>query len=360
MNRVAVLALGRSGGMGEERRVASWRSILTSAGVDVTTVLLLQDARGLPAPSTVAAIAAGTAVPEAAAWSIGRARAALRRAEPDAVVAVTVRAFHPGLEEAGGPVLLDFVDRLSVSYADRAAVATALPRRALFRSLAVAHRRAERRLRGPGRAAAGWADARTLGAQWIPNVVAETAVVDRAAADVDLVFFGNLSYAPNIAAVDRLARVWPAILRERPGTTALIAGARPAPPVVAAATVHGWELAADFPDLATLLRRARLAVAPLVHTAGIQNKVLEAAAFGLPQVVSAEAAAGLDPEFPVTVAATDEELSGQIVALLDDASRRATEGAAAAAHVAARYSARAWAPRALELLSREPARGRRP
>ena len=359
MTHVVVLHLGRTAGLGEERRVAAWAAAFAAAEIESTAIPLLSLGRGLSAPSMIAAVAAGTAVPEVAAWDLARAVAALKAAEPDAVVCVTTRAYHPGLSLANIPIILDFVDRLSLSYRDRGTVARSTPRGLLFRGLALAHRRAERRLHGPVRVAAGWADAEALDAVWFPNLLPVAEPVDPAAADRDLLFFGNLAYEPNISAVERFGRLWPELQRRRPQTSVLVAGAGPVKRVVELADRNGWELLSGFDDIRQLAARARLAVAPLVHTAGIQNKVLEAASVALPQVISPEAAAGLDPAFPVTVAADDAAFVDAVVALLDDPTRRAAEGAAAAAHMAQRYTPEAWAPTVRELLSGRPAPERR-
>jgi hypothetical protein len=84
-------------------------------------------------------------------------------------------------------------------------------------------------------------------------------------------------------------------------------------------------------------------VAPLARTSGIQNKVLEAAALGLPQVVSPQALAGLRPGFPAEVAAREDELAPRIVELLADTARQAQLRAAGIDEVRTHYVAEAWA-----------------
>src|SRR5206468_2852672 len=101
--------------------------------------------------------------------------------------------------------------------------------RLMFQGLAATSRRFERRDPGAGvrTVAAGWDDARCLAAEWVPIVVEPPAPSRAHGPDCDLLFFGNLAYPPNVAAVERLARLWPSVLRQRPGTTARIAGANP-------------------------------------------------------------------------------------------------------------------------------------
>jgi hypothetical protein len=96
--------------------------------------------------------------------------------------------------------------------------------------------------------------------------------------------------------------------------------------------------------VAGLCQRARLAVAPLRHANGIQNKVLEAAAAGIPQVVSPQALGGTAPGFPAMVVHTPGGTIGAIRLLLQNPERRIRLALEAHAHVAAHYSVERWAP----------------
>ena len=328
--RVAVVSLDRAMGMGEAQRVASWVAIFEAVG-----------SRGVdhlppPRPPHPAPVGrggggdGGRRPRDPGLVGGGRWTATLARLEADVVVCVTARAFHPSLVDGRRTVVVDFVDRLSVSYRDRAGITGPWSRRLLFHGLAATSGRFERR--PPGRRGAD--RGRRLGRrpppgarEWVPIVVEPPAARPiRGAPDCDVLFFGNLAYPPNVAAVERLARLWPAILARRPGTTARIAGANATPGVRTLAAGHGWDVVSDFPDVGDLCAGARLAVVPLDHTAGIQIKVLEAAALGLAQVVTPASIRGMRPGFPVTVAATDDEMVTAIVELLDDPARRDREG----------------------------------
>src|SRR5207253_618307 len=87
---LVVVHLGRPQGMGEQRRVASWRAIADATGVAVSEIVLLRDhRRRRPNAGTVAAVVRGRAVPETAAWSAGSVAGELARRRPDLVVCVT-------------------------------------------------------------------------------------------------------------------------------------------------------------------------------------------------------------------------------------------------------------------------------
>jgi glycosyltransferase involved in cell wall biosynthesis len=250
--------------------------------------------------------------------------------------------------------VLDFVDPLSISYRDRARLEERLRSKARYRALAPFHERIERSAGDAAivRTAAGWSDAESLSAEWVPNVVelhlTHAAVQPR----YDMLFVGSLYFAPNVEAIERLAEAWPQVVHERPGVTALIAGRAPSRRVTELADLHGWTLQADFDDIADVTSQARIAVAPLVRASGIQNKVLEAAASGLPQVVSPQALAGLRPGFPAEVAARQEELGPLIANLLGDDARQAELRDAGIEEVRRTYVPEAWTDWANRLISR--------
>ncbi len=346
---VAVLYLGRKQGMGEVRRVGSLQSIFEAAGARVVAVPLLGD-HGVrmarpPAPSQAGAVVRGHAMAETLAWSLPSVREALRALAPDAVVSVTGRAFHPTLTASAPVFILDYVDRLATSYRDRAAVEQAWGKRTLYRALVRTSARFEARPRpAVRRVAAGWNDAGLLEAEWLPNVVTVPPEPSTAPTpDHDVLFFGNLSYPPNVSALHQLSDLWPDVRARRPETSVLVAGANPTPEVLGIARAHDWDVEGPFDDVVTLCRRARVAVAPLVHTAGIQNKVLEAASAGVAQVATPQAVAGFRPGLPIRVAEPGRAFVDALVDLLEDAPTRTREAEEARAHVSAEYVPEAWA-----------------
>jgi len=355
MTRAVVISLARDEGMGERRRVASWRSILEAAGTEVTEVSLLRDHRrgvhGNPAVG-VGPVLRGRAVPETLAWSQSSVRQRLVASPPAIVVCVTARAFHPTFGTLSVPVVLDFVDRLSVSYRYRAAITRNLAKRALFLGLSHMNRRFEQRRPPPGIiiTAAGWEEAATLGGCWVPNVVSVPPRVEAREPDTDVLFFGNLAYSPNIAGLRQLASMWPAVLARRPATTCLVAGAHPGRFVRRLAANNGWELQPFFTDLGALCGRARVAVTPIQQVTGIQNKVLEAGAHGVPQVVTPEVLRGLKPGFPAVVADNDGAFVDAVVESLDNPAASADLAARARTHIMQTYTSTSWVATARSLI----------
>jgi glycosyltransferase involved in cell wall biosynthesis len=346
--RVALVHLGHPGGLGTTRRVAVWRELLDASEADTVEINLLDDHRRLiPSPWTAVPALGGRVVPETATWSSRAAERAIRDADPDAVVFVTPRAFHPRLTGLGRHSILDFQDRFSLSYQGRASIDRRPGASVAWKTLAWAVDRFERRDHRVKTVAAGWSEAEAIGAAWIPNTIdaiEPDAITDHADAPFDVLFVGKLTALPNLDAMRRLAGLWPRVTTEVPGATCLIAGANLCDEVRELAAVHGWSTETDFDDVLTVCQRARVAVAPLGRANGIQNKVLEAAAAGLPQVVSPQALGGNAPGFPAMVARTREGMVASIQLLLQRPERRLALARAAHAHVVENYSVRRWAP----------------
>lgn len=102
----------------------------------------------------------------------------------------------------------------------------------------------------------------------------------------DLLFTGNFSYAPNVSAAVYLAtELLPELKKRGFSLTLLLAGASPSPVVQALrssqVTVTGW-----VPDIRESYQSARIFVAPLFMGTGLQNKLLEAMASGLPCITT--------------------------------------------------------------------------
>ncbi len=361
--RVVLLHFGLPGAAGSAPRRRMWRETVEHLGGEYVEISLLRASPHLP---DIVSVLRGRAAPETLAWSPRGVLRKLRKQEPDVIVCETARTFHPAFLNAVPHVVLDFVDRLSASYTDRASLGSPLDR-LMYRLLAHRHRAFEAQEWDVRRVAAGRSDAESLGAFWLPNLAPAASVAaeseekeseekeseEKVAPEVDLLFFGSLSYPPNVAACARLARLWPRLQLRRPGTTLKIAGRRPSSEVTRWIHQNGWTLEENFADLSSLCASAHLAVVPLEHAAGIQNKVLEAAAHGLPQVVSQAATAGFEVSHPLCVAASDEEFIEQIVELLDSETKRAELAERARQWASSKYVVEALSTQAREVLLKE-------
>lgn len=137
-----------------------------------------------------------------------------------------------------------------------------------------------------------------------------------------LVFLGRMDYPPNVDAALFFAReVLPKIRSRRPGVRFSIVGANPHPKVKALAWEEGVEVTGFVPDIRPHLAQAAVFVAPLRWASGMQNKVLEAMAVGVPVVTTPKVLAGfegMEPGRHLMVADTSEGLAEAVLNLLGD------------------------------------------
>lgn len=113
--------------------------------------------------------------------------------------------------------------------------------------------------------------------------------------DSSCVFWGGLNYAPNIQALEWFCgQIWPALKAREPSAVFRIYGCHPVPRVLDLARQNGVEIHANVVDLREGVSRNQVAVLPFVSGYGIKNKLLEAAALGMPCVCTERACNGLN------------------------------------------------------------------
>lgn len=144
-----------------------------------------------------------------------------------------------------------------------------------------------------------------------------------------LLFVGHLGVSHNVDSARVLARdVLPRIRTHRPDATLRLVGADPAPAVRALHAPPLVEVTGFVSDLAAEYGSANLFLAPLRFAAGVQNKIIESLAAGLPVITSRIAAEGLGaPDSALDVADDPETMAARALELLADDSAR-LEGAA--------------------------------
>ncbi len=136
--------------------------------------------------------------------------------------------------------------------------------------------------------------------------------------DYDLCFVGNLSYAPNIEAVKFIVtELLPEFERRGVQFSVLVSGANPSAEVLRFSdliTITGW-----VDDIRESYARSKVFVAPMFIGTGLQNKLLEALALGLPCVTTPLAHKPLNcDEEIVAKAENSEEFATIILSLLAD------------------------------------------
>jgi sugar transferase (PEP-CTERM/EpsH1 system associated) len=101
-----------------------------------------------------------------------------------------------------------------------------------------------------------------------------------------LLFSGNLSYPPNIEACRYLVRkILPLVRPHFPKIRVLLAGKDPVPEVMALAG-ENIEVRGNVADIRDAYNAACFFVAPLFLGSGLQNKILEAMAMGVPCITT--------------------------------------------------------------------------
>ena len=134
----------------------------------------------------------------------------------------------------------------------------------------------------------------------------------------DLVFTGNMSYPPNVNAVEYLAEeILPIVWKTLPEVKMYIAGATPDPKVKKVASdnivVSGW-----LDDIRDAYAQSRVFIAPMRIGTGLQNKLLEAMSMRLPAITSplANASLGAKPDEEILIGSNAEEMAQHIITLL--------------------------------------------
>ncbi len=156
----------------------------------------------------------------------------------------------------------------------------------------------------------------------------------------DLVFVGNLGYGPNTAAAQYLVgKLMPELDRRGLDLKLLLAGARPGRKIQLlknrkGVTVKGW-----VEDIRDAYADGRIFVAPMFSGLGLQNKILEAMAMGLPCVTTTMVnnAIGATLNKEILVADTLEGLADHVQRLLKDENEYNRIATAARAFVMSNY-----------------------
>jgi glycosyltransferase involved in cell wall biosynthesis len=157
----------------------------------------------------------------------------------------------------------------------------------------------------------------------VPNGIDETFLtyVSQVEPTFDLVFLGNMSYAPN---VDTAKYICKELLPNLPHLRLLIAGANPHPSLLKLTksnktiSLSGW-----IDDARKAYVSGKLFLAPMLIGTGMQNKLLEAMALGIPCITSTLANNAIKAIHmkSIVIADTKEELIEAIELLLADAEK---------------------------------------
>ena len=136
-----------------------------------------------------------------------------------------------------------------------------------------------------------------------------------------LVFSGMMDYFPNVDAMDYFCReIFPGVREAVPEARLYIVGRNPNPQIGQLSRQPNVIVTGAVPDVRPYLARARVAVAPLRIARGVQNKILEAMAMGLPVVGTPAALQGTwaTPADGVRMAESPYAFTHELVTLLKE------------------------------------------
>ncbi|HLW29955.1 MAG TPA: glycosyltransferase [Brumimicrobium sp.] len=135
--------------------------------------------------------------------------------------------------------------------------------------------------------------------------------------NIDLVFTGNMSYPPNVTAAQFIAYEILPLLPE--SIRVKIVGSSPSNEVLKLASPR-IEVTGYVDNIITAYQSAELFIAPMFLGTGLQNKLLEAMALGIPCITTSMAnnALGAKPESEILIADNAEAFAIQIQRLQAD------------------------------------------
>jgi sugar transferase (PEP-CTERM/EpsH1 system associated) len=134
-----------------------------------------------------------------------------------------------------------------------------------------------------------------------------------------IIFTGSMDYFPNIDAVTFFYQnVFPRIRAQMPEARFVIAGRNPSREILRIAQDAAVIVTGTVSDMRPYLLGASAAVAPLRVARGVQNKILEAMAMGIPVVASAVAAKALPTDLLPVIHVEDdpEEIANFLIGQL--------------------------------------------
>jgi glycosyltransferase involved in cell wall biosynthesis len=236
----------------------------------------------------------------------------------------------PNLDNIIAPVVLDLVDSMGLNFRRRAERSRALSRFFWeFEQARVAKYERKAVMRAVASFVVSALDQKEIGISGIQvlplGVDSEIYSKGSQSADPIVVLTGNMAYRPNIEAALWMARKCWTVVRSRvKDAKFVIAGSRPSSALLSLVSDQSIHVTGRVESMSNLLQTAQVAVAPMQSGSGMQFKILEAMACGIPVVTTTlglgdiKATAGKD----LFVADTPDDFVEAILSLLDSVSLR--------------------------------------
>lgn len=143
-----------------------------------------------------------------------------------------------------------------------------------------------------------------------------------------MTFIGKMDYEPNVLAVEYFCKeILPDIMKQIPDVKFCIVGARPDKRVLSLNTLQNVEVTGFVESVEPFLKDSAIIVAPMLTGSGIQNKIIQAMAYGCCVVTTAIGAEGLSQhESGLSICNNREDWINTLVRCLNDREFRIKKG----------------------------------
>lgn len=164
--------------------------------------------------------------------------------------------------------------------------------------------------------------------------------VDVASSERRIVFLGNMRSAQNEDMCLYFHRdIFPLVRARCPDAVFIVVGAFPSKRVLALHDEKTVRVTGKVPDIRAELETASVSVCPMRYGAGIQNKILESMAHGIPVVTTSFGLEGIDadPGNEILVGDNAHDFAEQVIKLLESPEIRGRLGRKAHAFIAEKF-----------------------
>ncbi|PUE60913.1 hypothetical protein B9Z45_06210 [Limnohabitans sp. 2KL-17] len=212
--------------------------------------------------------------------------------KPDAVYAVLIRSFV-NLPPSGLPLFVDMVDSMGLNFSRRVALERGLKRLAFdMESQRVSAYEVYVAQQATLSYVVSKVDQKFIGHEKVKALPLginghEFYKQSEGSLESSIVFTGNMNYKPNVDAVIWFyGQCWSKLKLAVPAVRWVVAGSNPTAEVLALSADEAITVTGRVPSLAAVINTARMSIAPMQSGSGMQFKILEAMACGVPVVTS--------------------------------------------------------------------------
>lgn len=217
---------------------------------------------------------------------------ALSDFKPDVIYSVTIRALG-NLEKNNKPLIVDLVDSMGLNFSRRLKIAGYFEKFAInIEYQRVKEFESKVALNSSFSFVVSNIDKQYIGHD---NIVVLPLGINKNEffknpdfkSDPIITFTGNMNYKPNVEAILWFYRnCWPKLKQAIPDVRLVIAGNNPRPEIIALRSDSNVNVTGQVKSLGIIINSSRVSIAPMQSGSGMQFKILEAMACGVPVVAT--------------------------------------------------------------------------